>query len=98
MPPSATATVPSKRKLRGFCVRHRIRRLAKLPRRPGRRVEILAEFEPRARIGLLELVKAENELSDLLGQQIVLVTPGAFRNGMREDVLSEARELYPASR
>jgi predicted nucleotidyltransferase len=94
MPPSATATVPSKRKLRGFCVRHRIRRLAKLPRR----VEILAEFEPRARIGLLELVKAENELSDLLGQQIVLVTPGAFRNGMREDVLSEARELYPASR
>jgi hypothetical protein len=94
MPPSATATLPSKRKLREFSVRHRIRRLAKVPRRRDRRVEILAEFEPRARIGLLELVKAESELSDLFGRKVLIITPGVFRNGARENLLRDAQELY----
>jgi hypothetical protein len=98
MPSNATAIVPSKRKPREFCIRHRIRRLASLPRRPGRRVEIFAEFEPRARIVLFALVAAEHELSELLHRKVLIVTPGVFRNGMREDVLNEAQELYSATR
>jgi hypothetical protein len=97
MPPNATASVPSRPKLREFSVKHRILRLAKLPRRPGRPIEILAEFEPRTRIGLFELVAAEQELSELLHRKVLIVTPGVFRNGARKDTLREAIELYPAA-
>jgi len=97
MPPHATASISSRRKLREFSVKHRILRLAKLPRRPGRPIEIFAEFEPRARIGLFELVAAEQELSELLNRKVLILTPGVFRNGAREDALREAIELYPAA-
>ncbi len=97
MRPSATTTVLSKRKLREFCIRHRIRKLAKLPPRSDRRVRILAEFERGARIGLFELVAAEHELSDLFARKVSIVTPGVFRNGARETLLREAQELYSAT-
>jgi hypothetical protein len=97
MPPSATAIVLSKRNLREFCVRHRIRRLARLPRGFDRRLKILAEFEPSARIGLFALVAAEQELSELLHRKVLIVTPGVFRNGARQDLLREAKELYSAA-
>jgi hypothetical protein len=98
MPPNASASVPSRRKLREFSVKHGILRLAKLRRRPGRPIEIFADFEPRAKIGLFELVAAEQELSELLHRKVLIVTSGVFRNGMREKALSEAQELYSASR
>jgi predicted nucleotidyltransferase len=95
MPPSTTAAVLSKRKLREFCTKHRIRRLAKLPRGSDRRIKILAEFEPRARVGFFELISAENELSDLLGRKVSIITPGVFPNGAREELLRDAQELFP---
>ncbi len=97
----ATTVAIAQRKLRELCKRHRIRRLAWLPaspmsRRRGRR-EILVEFEPRASIGLLELVGAERELSELLQRKVLLITPGLFHDGMRKDTRSEAREIFPAA-
>jgi predicted nucleotidyltransferase len=95
MRPSTTATVLSKRKLREFCTKHGIRRLAKLPRGSDRRFKLLAEFEPRARVGYFELISAENELSELLGQKVSIITPGAFPNGAREELLRDPQELFP---
>src|ERR1700751_3297127 len=96
MPPATTATVLSKRKLREFCSKHRIRRLVKLPRGSDRMFKLLAEFEPRTRVGYFELISAENELSDLLGRKVSIVTPGAFPNGAREELLRDAQELFSA--
>jgi predicted nucleotidyltransferase len=97
MPTNTTASVLSRRKLREFCTKYRIRRLAKLPRGSDRRIRILAEFEPRARVGFFDLISAENELSDLLGGKISIITPGAFPNGARQDLLRDAQELFPAA-
>jgi hypothetical protein len=45
----------------------------------------------------LELVEAESELSDLFGRKVLIVTPGVFRNGARENLLRDGQELYSAT-
>jgi hypothetical protein len=45
----------------------------------------------------LELVEAESELSDLFGRIVLIVTPGVFRNGARENLLRDGQELYSAT-
>jgi hypothetical protein len=40
---------------------------------------VLVEFEPGARVGLIRLAGMENELSDLLGRNVDLNTPGCLK-------------------
>ena len=89
-------------KLAEYCRRHRIRKLALFGSvlrddfRQDSDVDVLVEFEPRARVGLLALAGMELELSALLGRRVDLNTEGFLSHYFREEVLKEAEVQYVA--
>ena len=90
-------------KLVEFCRRHHIRRFAffgsvlREDFRPDSDVDVLVEFEPEARVGLLRLAGMEIELGELLGRKVDLNTPGFLSDYFREQVLAEAEVEYDAA-
>jgi hypothetical protein len=68
-----------KEELQAFCQRRRIRRLALFGSalrddfRPDSDVDVLVDFEEGAEPGLFELVRMQDELSQILGWQVDLV-------------------------
>ena len=61
---------------------------------PESDVDVLVEFEPDARVGLLGLARMEIELGDLLGRKVDLNTPGFLSDYFRDEVLAEAEMQY----
>ncbi len=59
-------------------------------------VDVLVEFEPDARIGLA-FFRLQDELSELLHQKVDLHTPQSLSKHFRDDVLSEAKDIYVAA-
>jgi predicted nucleotidyltransferase len=87
--------------LENFCNRHHIRRLSlfgsrlKGTAREGSDVDLLVDFEPGQKPGLMALAAMEAELSDLLGGRPVdLRTPQDLSRYFRDEVLSEAEVQY----
>jgi hypothetical protein len=58
--------------------------------RPDSDVDILVEFEPRAKIGFFTFSRLQRRLSDILGRPVDLVTPDALHKAMRSRILEEA--------
>jgi len=89
-------------KLADFCRRNRIRKLAffgsvlREDFRQDSDVDVLVEFEPHARVGLLALAGMELELSTLFGRRVDLNTEGFLSRYFREEVLQEAEAQYVA--
>jgi len=85
-----------------FCRENRIRRLALFGSvlredfGPDSDVDVLVEFEPGVRIGLIGLAGLELKLSELLGRKVDLNTPGFISRYFRDQVLREAEVLYAA--
>jgi uncharacterized protein len=52
-------------------------------------VDILVEFEPEARFGLLEFCDLENHLSDLLGRKVDLVMKDGLKPRIGARILQE---------
>ena len=92
-----------KEQIAEFCRRNHIRRLALFGSvlrddfRPDSDVDVLVEFEPGARVGLLRLAGMEIELGDLLGHKVDLNTPGFLSRYFRDQVLAEAEVQYDAA-
>jgi hypothetical protein len=86
-----------------FCHRNQIRRLALFGSvlrddfGPDSDVDVLVEFTPGARVGLLRLAGMEIELSGILGRKVDLNTPGFLSDDFREQVLAEAQVQYDAA-
>lgn len=86
-----------------FCRRNHIRKLSLFGSvlrddfRPDSDVDVLVEFEPGARVGLLKMAGMELELSQLLGRKVDLRTPEDLSRYFRQDVLSQALTQYVAS-
>lgn len=57
-------------------------------------IELLVEFLPNARIGYFELIRIENELTDLIGRKVDLRTPNELSRYFRQEVLNEAVTRY----
>ena len=55
----------------------------------GSDLDILVEFEPEAKIGLLEFVKMENHLSELLGVKVDLVEKETLKPRIGMHILRE---------
>lgn len=53
-------------------------------------IDVLVEFEPGARISLLDFVDMENYLSDLLGAKVDLVERSALKLRIGKGILREA--------
>ncbi len=83
-----------------FCRKHSIRRLAFFGSvlrddfSPESDVDVLVEFEPGRRIGLIGMAKVELELSSLLGRKADLRTAPELSRYFRDEVLAEAEEQY----
>jgi len=99
-----TAHVPIDRdRIAEFCRRHHIRRLSLFGSvlrddfRPDSDVDVLVEFEPGTRVGLIGLADVEIELAELLGRKVDLNTPGFLSRYFREQVLAEAEVQYDAA-
>jgi uncharacterized protein len=59
-------------------------------------VDILVDFEPDARIGLIKFASLSNELESLVGRRVDLVTKAGLKPRVRSEVLGEAQLVYPA--
>lgn len=85
--------------LRNFCRRHGVRRLALFGSvlrddfGPDSDVDVLVEFEPGREPGL-DFFRMEAELSDLVGRDVDLHTPGFLSQHIRGEVLEEAEDQY----
>jgi hypothetical protein len=89
-------------RLADFCRRHHIRRLSLfgsvLTGRfgPDSDVDVLVEFEPEVRLGLLGMAGLEIELSEIIGRKVDLRTPEDLSRYFRDQVLAQAEVQYAA--
>ena len=60
-------------------------------------VDILLEFEPGARVGLIRLSGLEIELGNIVGRKVDLNTPGFLSKYYRDQILAEADVQYDAA-
>ena len=90
-------------KIAKFCKKNQIRKLSifgsalRNDFRLESDVDVLVEFEPDARVGLIRFAGIEIELSEILGRKVDLNTPGFLSKYFREQVLSEAVVQYDAT-
>jgi predicted nucleotidyltransferase len=89
--------------LAALCRRHHIRRLSLFgsvrtgASRPDSDIDLLVEFEPGAKPGLLTMAKVELELSPLLGgRRVDLRTAGDLSRYFRDEVVRTAEMQYEA--
>ncbi len=86
-----------------FCRHHHIRRLALYGSvlrddfGPDSDVDVLVEFAPEERVGLLRLAEVELELSELIGRRVDLRTPQDLSRYFRDEVLEQADVQYTES-
>jgi uncharacterized protein len=60
-------------------------------------VDLLVEFAPGASKSLFRLIRLQNALSEMLGRQVDLTTPGSLSKYFRDYVLASAAVLYDAA-
>jgi len=95
-------TIPSE-KIGEFCRKNHIRKLSLFGSalredfRFDSDVDVLVEFEPGTRVGMIRLAGLEIELGEILGRKVDLNTPGFLSKYYRSKVLAEAAVHYDAA-
>ena len=85
-----------------FCRRHGVSRLSVFGSilrddfRPDSDVDVLVEFAPEARVSLFELGGMLLELSEMLGREVDLKTPGFIDDRILQLVRQQAEVLHAA--
>jgi uncharacterized protein len=83
-----------------FCQHHHIRKLAffgsvlREDFRPDSDIDVLVEFEPGQRVGLIRFAGMELELSEILGRKVDLRTPADLSRYFRQAVVESAEVQY----
>lgn len=86
-----------------FCKKHHIRRLALFGSilrddfGPDSDIDVLVEFEPEERVGMIRLAGMEIELSDMLGRKVDMNTTGFLSPYYRQRIVKEAEVQYDAA-
>ena len=89
-----------KEKIEDFCRRGRIRRLSFFGSvlrddfSPESDVDVLVEFEPGARVGLIALAGMEIELGQLLARKVEMYTVKGLNPHFRDEVLDLSEVEY----
>jgi len=97
--PRLQISVPHEQ-LTEFCRRNQIRWLALFGSvlrddfRPDSDVDVLVEFEPEARVGLISLGEMQHELSNLFARPVDLVLKNGLKRRIRDSVLASAQVIY----
>jgi predicted nucleotidyltransferase len=95
----ARIDIPKKRLIE-FCLAHRIRQLSLFGSvlsddfGPDSDVDVLVEFKPETRIGLILFTRLELELSEILGRKVDLNTPAFISKYFRPMVMAEREVQY----
>ena len=83
-----------------FCQRHHIRKLSLFGSAlkdnfgPDSDIDLLVEFEPDYRVGLITLAGMEIELTQLLGRKVDMRTPADLSRYFRQQVVDSAEVQY----
>ncbi len=83
-----------------LCLKRHVRRLdlfgsrAKGTAKDGSDVDLLVEYEPGRTPGLLGFISLQEELADLLGAEVDLVSSGGLSPYMRDEILASRSSLY----
>ena len=92
---------PEAERLAEFCRRRHVRRLSVCGSvlrddfRPDSDIDVLIEFDPDRRPGMVGLQEVEEELSELYGgHRIDLLNPKYLNRRIRERLLQEAEVLF----
>ena len=99
MPARASLKIP-REKIGEFCKKNHIRKLSLFGSalredfRFDSDVDVLVEFEPGTRVGMIRLAGLEIELGEILGRKVDLNTPGFLSKYYRDKVLAEAVVHY----
>ena len=64
--------------------------------RPDSDIDIMVEFEPCVRVGLIKFESLVEELESLAGRRVDLVTKRGLKPWVRPQVLKGARVIYAA--
>jgi len=86
-----------------FCKNNHIRKLSifgsalRKDFSPESDVDVLVEFEPDTRVGLIRLAGLEIELGRIIGRKVDLNTSGFINKYYRESVLAESEIQYDAA-
>ena len=89
-------------KVAEICRRYRVKELsvfgsaARGEMRPDSDIDLLVDFLPEARLGLLALSAMMREFSTLLGHHVDLAVKPALKPWIRVEVLSDAQVIYAA--
>ena len=89
-------------KIAEFCRKHHIKKLAFFGSvlrddfGPESDVDVLVEYEPDARVGLITMAAQEIELSETLGRKADLRTPEDLSRYFRDKVVAGAEVKYAA--
>ena len=90
----------SEEDLAALCRRHQIRELAVFGSalredfRETSDLDLLVSFLPDAKIGFLELARAQRELGELFRRPVDLVPKSGLKPLIRDEVLASAEPLY----
>lgn len=60
-------------------------------------VDVLVEFMPGARIGLIEFARMGFELEEMFGRRVDLVSKNGLKPRLRQEVLGTAQVVYAAA-
>ena len=83
-----------------FCRRNHISQLAlfgsvlRADFGPNSDVDVLVEFEPGAHIGYLTYFRLQDELAELFGGEVDLLTPNSLRPFARETTMQTKAVIY----
>ena len=90
----------SKDRIAEFCRKNQVRKLSLFGSilrenfRPESDIDMLVEFQPGHRIGLIALAGLELELSEMLGRKVDLRTPAELSRYFRDEVIKTAEVQY----
>ena len=59
-------------------------------------IDLLVTFQPEAKIGLIGFIGLQQQLEEVLGRKVDLVSKRGLKPLIRDEVLSSARLLYAA--
>ncbi len=97
----STQIQPEPEQLAEFCRRHHIRRLSvcgsvlREDFRPDSDIDVLVEFDPEHRPGMVGMHQVEEELSHLYGgHRIDLLNPKYLNRRIRDRMVQEAEVLF----
>jgi len=87
--------------IRQFCIHNQIKRLALFGSvlrdnfRADSDIDIIVEFMPDTRVGMLTMARIERELSQIFeGRKVDLRTPAELSRYFRDDILQNAEVFY----